>query len=195
MARRSPSVFTIIAPGILVAATGVGAGDLLTATLAGSGGGPGGPLGGPGGSYSQVDPQRRPGPLATRNRLDLAGRVGLESGRLDSVGLPGLSHPVHAAGRRGAGERLRGGRKRLHPTQRRSGSNEDHLGRHSLIRRLCTGALRELPVVRAVDVSLHRGDVRDGRTDGAADGAGLGGDRGAVSSHPFRRPDRHGCWA
>ncbi|MYA80495.1 MAG: divalent metal cation transporter, partial [Acidobacteriia bacterium] len=36
MARRSPSVFTIIAPGILVAATGVGAGDLLTATLAGS---------------------------------------------------------------------------------------------------------------------------------------------------------------
>ena len=36
MATRSPSIFTIIAPGILLAATGVGAGDLLTATLAGS---------------------------------------------------------------------------------------------------------------------------------------------------------------
>ena len=36
MANRSPSIFTIIAPGILLAATGVGAGDLLTATLAGS---------------------------------------------------------------------------------------------------------------------------------------------------------------
>ena len=36
MAPRSTAVFAIIAPGILLAATGVGAGDLLTATLAGS---------------------------------------------------------------------------------------------------------------------------------------------------------------
>jgi Mn2+/Fe2+ NRAMP family transporter len=34
--RRGSSVFAILAPGILVAATGVGAGDLLTASIAGS---------------------------------------------------------------------------------------------------------------------------------------------------------------
>ena len=35
-ARPRPSWLTILAPGILVATTGVGAGDLLTASIAGS---------------------------------------------------------------------------------------------------------------------------------------------------------------
>ena len=34
--RRTPSIVAMLAPGILVAATGVGAGDLLTASIAGS---------------------------------------------------------------------------------------------------------------------------------------------------------------